>query len=130
MHQKSHAGSELDNIALRHRRPADNSNLPKIVGRESVSGCWISTRAEGDVFSPHYFRPGAHNDIECRRNGRSEKRARKRLNLKTFPTIMHVYCCFSVMPLTDFSNDDMPKITGREKISICKCRGMYQKQKG
>ena len=116
MAQKSHAGS-LDNIAVRHR---------------------ISTRAEGDVFSPHYFRPGAHNDIESGRKGRSVKRPRKRLKFEKLSHIspvtilsMHMYCCFSVMPLTDFSNVDMPKITGREKISVRKCQSSTpEKKKG
>ena len=91
----THGGSDvsLDNIALRHRRPADNSNSPRIVGRElgSISGCWIcfqpvinsSRRGRSPVAPfprsphPHYFRPGVHNDIESGRNGRNTPEKQK-----------------------------------------------------
>ena len=93
----THGGSDvsLDNIALRHRRPADNSKdcwkrarvhkwlldmLPtshQLEPKGTFPRCPVPPFPPPPPPHPHYFRPGAHNDIESGRNGRSTPEKQK-----------------------------------------------------
>ena len=66
--------------------------------------------------TPYILPPGALNEVEEWKEGSSVKQPRKRLKIAHGSPVtifsMHVYHCFSVTPLTDYS--DRPDLDGRD----------------